>query len=324
MESVLIAIGGNALYDKREGNNLNLKAIRDICGQLATVVQAGYLPLLTFGNGPQVGNLLDMAETSARLFKDPVPLDVCVSWTQGEIGYWIARELRSHLAAAGSDLPIVAVNTMVEVDPNDPAFQKPSKPVGKFISPEEASRLYHERGWVVGPDANRGYRRLVPSPLPKRILEAEAIGKLIEQNVIVLCCGGGGIPIHAKVSDTGTDPIIGVEAVIDKDYTSCLIAKTLQIPSLIICTEVDNIYLNFGQPNQEALGRVSLTEAEGYMQEGHFAAGSMGPKVAALMDYVRHGGKRAIITSLPNLVPALSGQAGTEIYSESLNPAQPA
>jgi carbamate kinase len=309
MERVLIAIGGNALYDKAGGNNLHAPMVREVCRQIVTVIQQGYLPVITFGNGPQVGNLLNMAETSALMFADPITLDACVSWTQGEIGYWMARELRNALLAAGIELPVIAVNTMVEVNPKDPAFEKPTKPVGKFISPVEAERLYQERGWVIGPDANRGYRRMVPSPMPRRILEADAIAALVEKELVTLCCGGGGIPYYRKGKR-----LIGVEAVIDKDYTSCLLAKTLAIPNLVICTEVDNIYLNFGQPDQLALTRVPLGDAERYMSEGHFSAGSMGPKVAALIDYIRHGGRRAFITSIPNMTQALSGLAGTEIY----------
>lgn len=310
MESVLIAIGGNALYDKKSGNNLSPLMVTEVCKRIVQVFQSGYLPVITFGNGPQVGNLLDMAETSARLFETPVTLDTCVSWTQGEIGYWLTRELTKQLLEAGVDKPVMAVNTLVEVDPNDPAFQKPSKPVGKFIDAEEAQRLYEERGWIVGPDANRGYRRLVPSPRPLRILEATPIRNLIDNGFLVLCCGGGGIPVYKK------DGVFqGIEAVIDKDFTSCLLAKTLKIENLIICTEVENVCLNFGQPNQQALYRLSLAEAEQYQSEGHFGAGSMGPKVAAMIDYVRHGGKRAFITSLEKTVEALAGKAGTEIHS---------
>lgn len=310
MESVLIAIGGNALYDKKSGNNLSPTMVTEVCRRIVEVVQSGYLPVITFGNGPQVGNLLDMAETSARLFETPVTLDTCVSWTQGEIGYWLTRELTKQLLEAGIQSPIMAVNTLVEVNPDDPAFQKPSKPVGKFIDAEEAQRLYEERGWIVGPDANRGYRRLVPSPRPLRILEADPIQHLIQHEFIVMCCGGGGIPVYLK------DGVFqGIEAVIDKDFTSCLLAKTLNIENLIICTEVENVYLNFGKPDQMALRRLSLSEAEQYQQEGHFGAGSMGPKVAAMIDYVQHGGKRAFITSLEKVVEALAGKAGTEIHA---------
>lgn len=310
MESVLIAIGGNALYDKKSGNNLCPKMVTEVCQKIVQVYQSGYLPVITFGNGPQVGNLLDMAETSARLFETPVTLDTCVSWTQGEIGYWLTRELTKQLLEAGIEKPVMAVNTLVEVNPDDPAFQKPSKPVGRFIDADEAQRLYDERGWIVGPDANRGYRRMVPSPKPLRILEAAPIRNLIDNQFLVLCCGGGGIPVYKK------DGVFqGIEAVIDKDFTSCLLAKTLKIENLIICTEVENVYLNFGQPDQKALHQLSLTEAEQYQAEGHFGAGSMGPKVSAMIDYVRHGGKRAFITSLEKTVEALAGQAGTEIHS---------
>lgn len=309
MESVLIAIGGNALYDKQSGNNLSPSMVSEVCRRIVEVYQSGYLPVITFGNGPQVGNLLDMAETSARMFSTPITLDTCVSWTQGEIGYWLTRELNKQLLEQGINKPVMAVNTLVEVNPDDPAFQKPSKPVGKFIDAEEAQRLYEERGWIIGPDANRGYRRMVPSPRPLRILEADPIRQLIDHEFIVMCCGGGGIPVYQKGG-----VFQGIEAVIDKDFTSCLLAKTLHIENLIICTEVEHVYLNFGKPDQTALRRLSLTEAEKYLEEGHFGAGSMGPKVAAMIDYVKHGGKRAFITSLEKVVEALSGKAGTEIH----------
>ncbi len=313
MESVLVAIGGNALYDKQSGDNLSTAMVTEVCTRVLEILALGYLPVVTFGNGPQVGNLLDMAETSARLFSTPVTLDTCVSWTQGEIGYWLTRELRRQLLASGNETPVMAVNTLVEVNPDDPAFAKPSKPVGKFINAEEAQLLYEQRGWIIGPDANRGYRRMVPSPRPLRILEAEPIRKLIEQGCLVLCCGGGGIPVYQK------DGVLqGIEAVIDKDYTSCLLAKTLSIENLIICTEVENVYLNFGKPEQEVLRRLPLPEAERYQAEGHFGAGSMGPKMAAMIDYVHHGGKRAFITSLEKTVDALSGKAGTEIYNPAV------
>ncbi len=311
MESVLIAIGGNALYDKKSGNNLCPSMVSEVCCRIVEVYQQGYLPVITFGNGPQVGNLLDMAETSARMFETPITLDTCVSWTQGEIGYWLTRELTRQLLEKGIQKPVMAVNTLVEVNPDDPAFQKPSKPVGRFISAEEAQRLYEERGWIIGPDANRGYRRMVPSPRPLRILEADPVRNLIDNGFITLCCGGGGIPVYLK------DGVFqGIEAVIDKDFTSCLLAKTLKIENLIICTEVENVYLNFGKPDQTALRRLSLSEAEQYQSEGHFGAGSMGPKVAAMIDYVHHGGKRAFITSLEKVVEALAGKAGTEIHAD--------
>lgn len=308
-QTVLVAVGGNALYDKAAGNNISTAMAKTVCQHIVWIYQQGYLPIITFGNGPQVGNLLDMAETSARHLGSPVSLDECVSWTQGEIGYALSFELTRQVLAAGLSCPIVAINTTVEVDPNDPAFEKPTKPVGRFITMEEAQQLYEERGWVIGPDANRGYRRMVSSPKPKRILEADGIQALIDRGSIVLCCGGGGIPVGQK-----NGKWVGIEAVIDKDYTSCLLAKTLHIDNVIICTEVDNVYLNFGTPEQMPLNRLTLDEAKQYAKEGHFSAGSMGPKVAALMDYIDNGGKRAFITSLDNVPGALLGKSGTEIY----------
>lgn len=316
LEPVLIAIGGNAIYDRQSGDNLSSAHVEAVCQRVAAVCQAGYQPLITFGNGPQVGNLLDMAETSARMFSTPVTLDTCVAWTQGEIGYRLARELSRQLLAKGIHTPVIAVNTLVEVDPADIAFQNPSKPVGRFISAEEAQRLYEERGWVIGPDANRGYRRRVPSPRPLATPEGEAIRALVAQGCIVLCGGGGGIPVKRNAQGE----LEGIEAVIDKDFTSCMLAKQLKIPNLVICTEVEHVCLHFGTPEEKPLRQLSLTEARRYLDEGHFAAGSMGPKVAALIDYVQQGGKRAIITSLDQLAHALAGEAGTEILSTGAMP----
>jgi carbamate kinase len=314
METLLIAVGGNALYDKATGNNLDLQQLHVVCRRIVGAIKLGFLPIITFGNGPQVGNLLDMAETSARMFKDPVTLDTCVSWTQGEIGYRLQQTLHNHMVQAG--LPartLIAVNTTVAVDPDDPAMKAPSKPIGRFISPEEAQQLYDERGWIIGPDANRGYRRLVPSPRPQHIVEGPAIQHLIQAGHIVLCGGGGGVPVKAN-EHGGYD---GVEAVIDKDFTSCLLARSLGIDNVLICTEVEYVYLDYGKPTQRALRDVSLTEARQYMADGHFAAGSMGPKVAAMVDYLANGGKRAMITNLDNLERALQGETGTRFIQDA-------
>ncbi|MEB3207129.1 MAG: carbamate kinase [Vampirovibrionales bacterium] len=313
---ILMAIGGNALYNKQTGDNLSTDAIQAVCKHIVAVIHQGYLPVITFGNGPQVGSLLDMAETAITGVsagprgRTPITLDRCVAWTQGEIGYAISQTLQQLLARERLPFSVIAVNTRVEVDPLDPAFQKPTKPVGHFISPEDAQRLYEERGWIVGPDSNRGYRRLVPSPRPMAIVEAEAIGALIDSGAIVLCGGGGGIP----VSTDGR----GVEAVIDKDFTSCLLAKTLSIENLLIATDVSNIYLDFGQPTQRALTRVTVSDGRRYFEAGEFAAGSMGPKVSALLDYVASApeGKpfKAWITQLSLITEAIAGKAGTEFY----------
>jgi len=310
---IVMAIGGNALYDKKTGDNLSTDAIQAVCKHIVAVCHQGYLPIVTFGNGPQVGSLLDMAETAITggpKGRTPVTLDRCVAWTQGEIGYALSQTLQQHLTRERLNFPVVALNTRVEVDPLDPAFQKPTKPVGHFISPEDAQRLYEERGWIVGPDSNRGYRRMVPSPRPMAIVEAPAIAALIDSGAIVLCGGGGGIPVSADGR--------GVEAVIDKDFTSCLLAKTLGIENLLIATDVSNIYLDFGQPTQRALTRVTVSEGQRHFAAGEFAAGSMGPKVAALLDYVASSPEqkpfKAWITQLSLITEALAGKAGTEFY----------
>ncbi|MEB3244858.1 MAG: carbamate kinase [Vampirovibrionales bacterium] len=308
---LLIAIGGNALYNKQTGENLSAEAIQAVCKHIVSACHMGYQPVITFGNGPQVGNLLNMAETAATGGQEHVTLDRCVAWTQGEIGYAISQMLQQLFERERIAMPVIAVNTRVEVDPLDPAFAKPTKPVGQFISPEDAQRLYEERGWIVGPDANRGYRRMVPSPRPIKIVEAEAIAALVESGALVLCGGGGGIPVSADGR--------GVEAVIDKDFTSCLLAKTLGIENLLIATDVSHIYLDFGKPTQRALTHVSLAEGREHYANGEFAAGSMGPKVAAMLDYVASAQQgqafKAWITQL-NLIPeALAGKTGTQFYS---------
>lgn len=305
-QRILIAIGGNALYDKEGGNNLHPAQVETICDHIVDVTRQGYLPVITFGNGPQVGNLLDMAETSARLFSSRVTLETCVAWTQGQMGYWLANTLSTRLIRAGLPHTVMATITSVEVDPNDPAFQHPSKPIGKFITPEIAQKLYEERGWHVGPDACRGYRRLVPSPRPKAILEIRALKTLVDQGVIVLCCGGGGVPVVR--TDSG---LKGVEAVIDKDYASCLLATSLGIERLVICTDVRHVYLDYGTPQARTLGQVASADARRYLAEGQFSSGSMGPKVEALLDYLDAGGEQALITSLDSLSEALAGRTGT-------------
>lgn len=313
-QRVLIAIGGNALHEAGSNQTVSQQHLTTICQKLVSIIQQGYRPLITFGNGPQVGMLYDMAETAPKMLETHTPLDVCVSWTQGEIGYRLLSTLNQHLHQAGiTDLCVMAVNTTVVVDPNDPAFQNPTKPIGQFISPEEAQQLYETHGWIIGPDANRGYRRMVPSPKPQAILEEAALKHLVQQeNTILLCGGGGGVPVYWQEGQ-----LHGIEAVIDKDYTSCLLAQVLEIPALVICTGVENVYLNFGTPEQTALEKITLAEARQYQAEGHFAAGSMGPKMGALMDYVAHGGQRALMTSLEALEQAIQGQAGTEIYPDA-------
>lgn len=306
MKTILIAIGGNALFDSENGNNIDPRQLQLICDELVKVVKLGYQPLLTFGNGPQVGNLLEMTERYIAPPKWPIPLDVCVAWTQAEIGYQLGKALYNALLQAGIERSIMAVNTTIVVDSEDPAFINATKPVGNFFSEKDAQVLEEERGWEMKQDSNRGWRRVVPSPRPMRVLEEQAIASLVQGGSIILCGGGGGIPVAEEEGE-----LRGVEAVIDKDYTACLIASRLNIEELVICTGVENVYLHFGTPEQVALGQVTLAEAKKHLAEGQFPPGSMGPKVEALVQFIEQGGKRATMTLLEKLSEALQDRTGT-------------
>lgn len=306
MKPVLIAIGGNALFDLKDGNNIDPLKIDAVCAEIANVVALGYQPVITFGNGPQVGNLLEMTERYTLPPKWPIPLDVCVAWTQAEMGYFLTKVLINRLRSRGVVPDVVAMNTTVVVDSEDPAFWNATKPVGNFFTREDALLLSSERGWEMKEDSNRGWRRVVPSPKPLRVVEENGIRRLIEQGSLVLCGGGGGIPVIEEEGE-----LRGVEAVIDKDYTACLLATRLGIKELVICTGVDQVCLHFGTSNQTPLSRVSLQQARQYLEEGHFPPGSMGPKVEALIGFIEHGGERAVMTRLEKLGDALSGQTGT-------------
>ena len=313
MKTLLIAIGGNALFDATDGNNINPTQIGAVCDEIIQVIDQGYLPVITFGNGPQVGNLLEMSEQYTLPPKWPIPLDVCVAWTQAEIGYELTKQLSNRLAQR--KLPIgnvLAVNSTVVVSAEDPAFLNATKFVGNFYPESAARTLSEERGWEMKPDSNRGYRRVVPSPKPLRVLEETAIRTLIEQGNIVMCGGGGGIPVAEE------DGLLrGVEAVIDKDYTACLLATRLGIEEVVICTAIDQAYLNFGTPEQTPLDIVTVTQARIYLADGQFPPGSMGPKVEALLRFVEQGGNRATLTRLERLNEALAGQTGTHFVADS-------
>jgi carbamate kinase len=308
--SILIAIGGNALFDTENGNNLDHKKVTAIVKQLVEIIEMGFLPVLTFGNGPQVGNHLEMVENSIQEPKWPISLDMCVAWTQAEIGYTLTMALSNALRLRKLSYPILAVNTTVLVDAHDPAFLNPSKFVGHFLSEAKAHQLAQEKGWLVKQDSNRGYRRVVPSPKPQRILEEETLKVLQQSGCILICGGGGGIPIAEEEGQ-----LRGVEAVIDKDFTACLLAQRLQIEEVIICTAIDSLYLDFATPEQRRLSSVTAQQARIYLEAGQFPPGSMGPKVEALVEFIEQGGQRAIMAQLEDLIQALKGQAGTSITS---------
>ena len=308
-DTIVIALGGNAII--REGEKGTIKEqyhnIQESCNYIVGLVEEGYKVIITHGNGPQIGNILIQNE----LGKDVVPtapLDVCVAETQGQLGYMIKQTLINTLRAKGIDRPVISLLAQIVVDDQDPAFQNPTKPIGPFYSKEEAEELVRTKGYQVVEDSGRGYRRVVPSPQPIDIIEKETIKKLVEDGNIVITVGGGGISISEK------DGILtGVEAVVDKDYASALLANQIGAKHYVILTGVPQVALNFTKPNQEFLPSLSIEEARKYDQEGHFPPGSMGPKVGAAIKYLEQGGETMIITSMDLLQDAMEGKAGTFI-----------
>ena len=263
---------------------------------------------IVHGNGPQVGRILLASET-ARDVVPAMPFDVCGAMSQGYIGYHIQQALRYALARRNRNIPVVSLVTQMVVEADDPAFQNPTKPIGPFYTREEAEALQREKGYVMKEDAGRGYRRVVPSPLPRRIVEIGQVRDLWD-NTIVITCGGGGVP----VVETAQGRLEGVAAVIDKDFAAELLAEQVDADVLMILTEVEKVAVNWGKPDQKGLSRMSLAEASRFVEEGHFAPGSMLPKVEAAMRFVRSDpSKKAIITSLDKAIDALAGKTGTVV-----------
>jgi carbamate kinase len=307
---VVVAFGGNAVYPPTiKGLAEEQLAIMDAaCELLVPVFRAGYRAVLTHGNGPVVGNILfRMALTSKRLV--PMPMDVCVAHSQGGIGYMLQQSLANVLARHGIRATVSSIVTEVEVDPNDPAFTHPTKPVGRFFSEADAKRIGSETGWDFAEDSGRGWRRVVPSPTPLAILDAPAINALLAAGVIPIAAGGGGIPV-VRAPGGGYR---GVAAVVDKDLTSGLLAGDVGAGALVMLTGVERVALDFGKPTQRAVDRLTAPEARQHLAEGQFPPGSMGPKITAALQFIERGGPRAVITSLDKLDLALAGQAGTAI-----------
>jgi carbamate kinase len=304
----VVAIGGNAITRPGQVGTIpeQFANAEHACRDLLLLLEHGYDLVLTHGNGPQVGNMLLRVELSAHQVYT-IPLDTCVSDSQGGMGYMLQQVMRNVLADGGYDKTVATVLTQVVVRLDDPAFESPSKPVGPFYSSERARDL-REKGWAVVEDAGRGYRRVVASPIPREIVEIEAIRTLLDAGVIVIAVGGGGIPVSM---DHGH--LRGVEAVVDKDYASSLLARELGVELFLIGTGVEGVYINYGKPDQELLPELTVEEAEGYLEEGHFPAGSMGPKIRAAIDYIRQGGTEVIITDISALGRALKGGTGTRI-----------
>ena len=313
MSKLVIALGGNALQTKNSAPTAEaqLEVVKQTCEYVAELSASGYELAVVHGNGPQVGRIVLASET-AKDVVPPMPFDVCGAMSQGYIGYHIQQALRQALARRNLNKPVVSLVTQVVVDKADPAFRNPTKPIGGFYTKEEAEKLVAEKGYDVKEDAGRGYRRVVASPIPCRIVEIEEV-KSLREKAVVITCGGGGIPVVENEDGS----LEGVAAVIDKDFAAELLAEQIDADALVILTEVEKVAINWGKPNQESLDHMTLAEATRYCEEGHFAPGSMLPKVQASMKFVTaNPGKKAIITSLDKAIEALNGKTGTVITFE--------
>lgn len=310
MSKIVIALGGNALQSKNSAPTAEgqLEVVKNTCERIADICSQGYEVAIVHGNGPQVGRILLASET-AKDVTPAMPFDVCGAMSQGYIGYHIQQALRYALNTRNINYPVLTVATQMIVDEKDPGFTNPTKPIGPFYTEEEAKALQEEKGYSMKEDAGRGWRRVVASPIPKRIVEIEAIKNLWDSS-IVISCGGGGIPVVEKMDGT----LEGVAAVIDKDFAAELLAEQVDADTLMILTEVEKVAINWGKPDQKNLDHMSLAEAAQYVEEGQFAPGSMLPKVEAAMKFARtYPNKKAIITSLDKAIDALEGKTGTVI-----------
>jgi len=306
----MVALGGNALIRQGEKGEVDeqLRHIRESVLHLPLLLAKGYALVITHGNGPVVGQLL-LQNEAARETVPSMPLDVCDADSEGSIGYLTQQTLVNVLRGQGGKRPVVSLITQVVVDPADPAFNRPTKPVGPFYTEAEAERLRRTKGWTVVADAGRGFRRVVPSPRPLQVVEEDAIRILLEHGVVVIAAGGGGVPVR----QTETGELLGVEAVIDKDRASALLARGLGARLLVILTAVDFVYRRFGRPDREALPRLDVAQARRLLAEGEFAPGSMGPKIEAAIEFLEGGGEEVLITLPENLADALEGKTGTRI-----------
>ena len=310
----LVAVGGNSLITHKGQPDVphQWDAVRETCRHLADMVEAGWRLVITHGNGPQVGYILRRNELAAGEVHT-TPLDLIVADTQGAIGYMLQQALRNELFSRGHDVPVVSVVTQVLVDRDDPAFQQPSKPIGSFMLEEDA-RKFEAEGWQVVEDAGRGWRRVVASPKPLEVIEEASVRVLLEAGNVVIAAGGGGIPVVQNQSGELRE-LQGIYAVIDKDWASGLLAEQIGIDLLLISTGVSQIAINFNTPQQQNLAQVTVDELERYLHEGHFAPGSMKPKVEAAITFVRNTGNPALITSPPEIGKALAHETGTWIVA---------
>lgn len=310
--TAVLAIGGNSLIIDKTRKTIpdQFDAVKQTMHHVAGMIENGWDVIITHGNGPQVGFILRRSEIAIHELH-PVPLDYCGADTQGAIGYMIQKALRNEFNKRNLDKQAVTVVTQVLVDQKDPAFEHPSKPIGSFVDKQTATERSNE-GQVFIEDAGRGWRRVVPSPLPQKIIEVDAIESLINLGFIVIAVGGGGIPVIEKKNKE----LRGVEAVIDKDYASSLLANSINADLLLISTAIEKVALNFNTPQQTWIDKMTVSEAEQYINKGHFMPGSMLPKVNACIEFIKRGGKLALITDPPNIQRALKGDTGTWIVPD--------
>jgi len=317
---VLVALGGNALREPGGKGTYEeqLEAVRKTAEQLAEMVARGYELVITHGNGLQVGYLLIQQEEGLKREVPAQPLDVLNAMTQGQIGYMLQQSLQNALRARGINKPVITVVTQVLVKPDDPGFENPTKPVGPCYTEEEARRLVEEKGYVLKEVAGSGgkrFRRVVPSPEPLAIVEADAIKLMVDAGMVVVASGGGGVPVVER-----DGRLEGVEAVIDKDLAGEKLAEVVGADILLILTDVRKVKLNYGKPNERDIDAMSVEEAKRYLAEGHFPPGSMGPKVEACIRFLERGGEMAVIAHLEDALKALEGRAGTLIYRGPTSP----
>jgi len=309
-KTAVIALGGNAIMQKGEEGDIHQQFTntRKTLTGIMELIKRDYRLVITHGNGPQVGNLFLMVEATRDLVTE-LPLGVCVADTQGQMGYMIQQSLQNRLIREGYNYQVMTLVTQVVVDKNDPAFKHPTKPIGPFYSKEEGKKIERERGWKVVEDSGRGYRLVVPSPTPLRVVETEVIQMLLEDDVIVIAAGGGGIPVVIEPDNTYKE----ADVVVDKDLASSILARDILADLLVILTGVDKVAIHFNTPEEKTFDELHIDEAMAYFHQGHFPAGSMGPKIRAAVDFLENGGEQVIITSIPKVGEALEGKNGTKI-----------
>ncbi len=308
-KTIVVALGGNAIIEEGTEGTIEQQFAntRKSLDAIVGMIQEGHKVVLTHGNGPQAGvHLIRNEAASAQV--PPSPLNVIVADTQGSMGYMIAQCLSNALLKAGVKKDVVTVITQVEVDPADPSMQNPTKYVGPFYKAEQVEKM-RERGWVIKEDPGRGFRRVVPSPIPLDVIEKETIKDLIDDGKVVIAVGGGGVPVKREADGT----LSGVDAVIDKDRASALLANLIGADELVILTGVDRVAINFKKPDQKFFDRMTVAECEQYLKEGQFPKGSMGPKIEAACDFIKRGGDKVVITTMENATLAVDGRAGTVI-----------